>query len=459
MNITKESTGELSATIKIEVGPEDYKDKVTEALKEVQRKTTLKGFRPGKVPFGLINKMYKKSAMAEEVNKLLSGSLNNYIEENKLNILGYPLGSKDKKPVADFDHNEEFEFYFDIGLAPEINLEINDNTEAEYFDIQVEDEKVDGYLKEVRTRYGDPTNPEKAEKGDLIRGEITQLDKDGNIQEGGITNTTSLSIDFIKDEKVQNTFIGCKKDDKIRFNPLASTGNESETAAMLGIKKEEKENMESEYEFFITEISRTKPAEINKEFFDKVYPNDNVETEEAFREKLRNEAKDYFQKESDNFFTHEVMEKLIEDNEMQLPAEFIKRWLVESESKITEETVEQDYEDYVKALKQQLIIKKISTDNEIKVEATDIKNYIKEMYARQFMFDLQDEEKSKQLDTLAESVMKNEEEVRKIHDQLFDSQLQKLFKSKLKLNKTSINYDDFIKKVNEHHKHQHHEHE
>jgi len=459
MNITKESTGELTATIKIEVGPEDYKDKVTDALKEVQRKTTLKGFRPGKVPFGLINKMYKKSALAEEVNKLLSESLNSYIEENKLDLLGYPLSGKDKNTVTDFDHDEKFEFYFDIGLAPEINLEINNNTEAEYFDIQVEDEKVDNYLKDVRSRYGDPTNPEKAEKGDLIHGEIFQIDKDGNIPEGGITNTTSLSIDFIKDEKVQKKFIGCKKDDKIRFNPLAATGNESETASMLGIKKEDRDNMESDYEFLITEVSRIEPAEINKDFFDKVYPNDNVESEEDFREKLRNEARDYFQKESDNFFTHEVIEKLTHDTEVQLPEEFIKRWLVEAESKITEESVEQDYKDYVKALKQQLIIKKISIDNEVKVGTSDIKNYIKEMYARQFMFDLQDEEKSKQLDTLVESVMKNEEEVRKIYDQLFDNQLRELFKSKLKLNKTIINYDDFIQKVNEHHKHHHHEHE
>jgi trigger factor len=460
MNITKENTGELTATIKIEVSPEDYNNKVTEALKDVQRKTTLKGFRPGKVPFGLISKMYRKSAMAEEVNKLLSESLNNYLTENKLDVLGYPLAGKDRQSKADFDNDDAFEFYFDIGLAPEINLEINDKIEAEYFDIDVEDEKVDGYMNEVRSRYGNPVNPEKAEEGDLIKGEISQLDKSGNPLEGGIKNSTSLSIDFIKDEKVKKQFTGSKKDDKIQFNPLSATGNEAETASMLGIKKEDRENMESDYEILITEISRIEPAEVNKEFFSKVYPNDNVETEEAFREKLRAEAKEYFQKESDNFFTHEVIEKLVHDTAVDLPEEFIKRWLVESESKITEETVEQDYKNYVNALKQQLIINKIARDNDIKVEAADIKNYIKEMYAKQFMFDLQDEEKSKQLDTLADSVMRNEEEVQKLYDQLFDEQVKALFKSKLKLKKTAIKYDDFIAKVNDHHhKHHHHEHE
>jgi trigger factor len=460
MNITKESTGDLTATIKIEVAPEDYNDKVTEALKDIQRKATMKGFRPGKVPYGIINKMYRKGAMAEEVNKLLSESLNNYLVENKLDILGYPLGSKDKKSIADFDNSDSFEFYFDIGLTPQIDLELNDKIEAEYYDIEVEDEKVDNYLNEVRMRYGNPVNPETAEKDDLIRGEIRQLDKDGNILEHGVKNNTSLSINFIKDETVQNQFIGAKKDDRVRFNPLNATGNESETASLLGIKKEEREKLESDYEFQITEISRIEPAEVNKEFFDKVYPKDNIESEEAFRERLRSEAREYFQKESDSFFTHEMIEKIVNETEVNLPDEFVKRWLVESESKITAETIEQDYNNYVKALKQQLIINKIANDHNIRVDRNDVKNHIIEMYGRQFMIDLQDEEKSKQLDFLAESVMKNEEETRKLSDQLFDERIRELFKAKLRLKKIVLSYDQFIEKVNDHHhKHHHHEHE
>ena len=459
MNITKESTGDLTATIKVELGPEDYREKVDSALKEMQRKSTLKGFRPGKVPFGLIKKMYGMSALAEEVNKVLSESLNNYLLENKLEILGYPLASKSSETKADFENSEEYEFFFDIGLSPEFNLEINEKTEMEYYDIQVEDEKVDGYLKEVTTRYGNPINPEKSEKGDLVRGEIVQVDGNGNLLENGVKNATSISIDFIKDEEVQKQFIGVKKDDSITFNPLRATGNEQETASMLGIDKVEKEKMESDYRFTISEISRMEPAEVNKEFFDKVYPNDNIESEEAFRDKLRAEAKEYFQKESDNFFVHEVIEKLIHDTDINLPEEFIKRWMVESEEKITEESVEQDYEKYVKTLKQQLIINKIAGDHDIKVENDDIKNFIKAMYAKQFMFDLEDEEKSKQLDPLVEQVMKNQEEVRKIYDQLFDEKVRSLFKTSLKLKTNTVNYDDFINQVNEHHKHHHHEHE
>ncbi|MCF8378365.1 MAG: trigger factor [Bacteroidales bacterium] len=459
MNITQESTGDLTATIKIEVAANDYESKVNEALKEVQKKSSLKGFRPGKVPYGLIKKMYGKSVLADEVNKLLSESLNNYIVENKLEILGYPLASENNEPKADFENDTDFEFFFDIGLAPELGLELNDKIEVEYFDIQVEDDKVDGYLKEVTARNGQPFNPETAEEGDLIKGDIIALDNEGNVADGAEKHATSLSIKFIKDEKVKKKFVGCKKDDKVRFNPLAATENETETASMLGIKKEDEEKLKADYEFTVTEISRIKPAEVNQELFDRVYPNSGVDSEEAFREKLRSEAKEYFQRESDNFFVHEVMEKLIHDSDITFPGEFVKRWLISSDEKITKENIDEDYDSYLKSLKQQLIVNKIATDHDLKVENKDIRDFVKKMYAKQFMFDLEDEEKSKQLDPLVDSVLQNQEEVRRIYDQLFDDQVRELFKSKLKLKTISTNYDDFIAKVNDHHKHHHHEHE
>ena len=459
MNITQESSGELQATINVKLTAEDYKSKVDEALKEAQKKASMKGFRPGKVPFGLIKKMYGKSVLAEEVNKLLSDSLNNYIVDNKIEILGYPLASKDKQDKIDFEHDEEFEFFFDIGLTPKIDLEINDSIEVDYYDIEVEDDKVDGYLKEVTTRYGNPVNPEKSEKGDLLRGEMTQLTPEGEIKPEGIKHSTSLSINFIKNETVQQEFIGKKTGDKIRFNPLKATENESETAAMLGIKKEERENLESDYEFEITEISRMEPAEVNQELFDKVYPKGNIDSEEAFREKLRLEAKEYFQNEGDNFFVHEVIEKLVNETPVDLPVEFVKRWLIESDEKITAENIDHDFEHYKRSLKQQLILNKIATDNNLKVEQQDIKNYVKQMYAKQFGMDIENEEMSKQLDQFADMVLKNQEEVRKIYDQLFDKQVRDLFKSKLTLKKKKTSYDDFIKIVNDHHHHNHNHHE
>lgn len=458
MNITQESTGDLTATIKIELVQDDYTEQVSNTLKDLQRKSTLKGFRPGNVPFGLIKKMYEKGAIAEEVNKVLTESINNYIVENKLDILGYPLANAEKNKNVDFENNTDFDFFFDVGLSPEFDLEISDQIKVDYFNIKVEDKMVDSYLEETKKRYGNPTNVDSIEDGDLIKGNIVQLDNEGNILPEGIMNQTSLSVNFIKDEKVKNEFIGKKKDDKVIFNPLTATENATETSSMLGIKKEEAEKLESDFEFTISEISRVEPAKVDKELFDKVYPKDKIETEEQFREKLRDEAKSYYQKECDNYLVHNTMDNLIHDTKFDLPDEFLKRWLVESNEKITQESIDHDYDHYSKSLRQQLIINKIAQDNDIKVEEKEIKDQIKSFFAQQYMFDPSDEEKMKTLDTVADSVLQNKEEAGKIYDQLFDEKLKELFKSTLKLNNKEVTYEDFIKIVNEHHKNHNHEH-
>ena len=459
MNITQESTGDLTATIKIELVPDDYREQVNNSLKDIQKKSSLKGFRPGKVPFGLIRKMYEKNAVAEEVNKVISDSLNNYIVDNKLEILGYPIANSEKNTEVDFENSKQFEFYFDIGLIPTFDLELSDKITVDYYDIMIEDKMVDNFLEETRKRYGTPVNPDKTEEGDMVKGEIAQIDETGNIVEDGVKNNTTLSINFIKDEKVKKDFTGKSVGDKIRFNPLKATENENETASMLGVKKEEKDKMESDYEFTITEISRVVPAPVNQELFARVYPDDDIKDEKQFREKLREEAKGYYQNETDNFFVHTTMDKLIHDTKIDLPDEFVKRWLVTSDEKITKENVEHDYEKYSKSLKQQLIVNKIAKDNNLKVEHEEIKNHVKSYFAKQYMIDPSDEEKMKQLDTIAESVLQNKDEANKIYDQLFDEKMQKLFKSKLKLNKIEKTYEQFIKIVNEHHhKHNHHEH-
>lgn len=458
MNITQESTGESTATIKIELFPEDYREQVNKTLKDFQKKSTLRGFRPGKIPMGLIKKMYGKGAVAEEINKIVSESLNNYIKEKDLDILGYPLGSKEKNKEIDFENDENFEFYFDIGLTPEVDIELSDKIKADYYDIKVEDEKIENYLEDIRKQHGTPANAEIVEKGDVIKGNIVQLNNEGNILEGGIINSTSLHLDFIKDEKIKKEFISKKKEDKIRFNPLKATDNVTETASMLGIKKEEAENLDSDFEFTITDILRTEPAEVNKELFQKVYPKDNIEDEKQFRERLREEANKYYQRESDNFFIHTAIGSFFNDTKINLPDDFMKRWLIESEKKLTEETVEKDYDHYAKTLKQQLIINKISKDNNIKVDEKDIRNHLKKSLAAHYMIDSEDEENLKNLDPIIDSVFKNKDEVNKIYDELFDNQLKSLLKSKLKLNKKEVSYDDFIKIVNEYHKKQNNEH-
>lgn len=459
MNIVQESVGDLTATIKIELQPQDYEPAVDKALKELQRKATHKGFRPGKVPFGMIRQMYGKAALADEINKILSGSLDGYIADNKIEILGYPLANEEKNSKIDFDSDTEFGFYFDIGLAPGIDINLSD-IEHDYYSIIVEDKRVEDYLQNLRKQFGNPVQPETVQEEDLLKGTFVQLDQQGEIMEEGWKQESSISLAHLKDEAERNEFSGKKIGDTIRFNPLKAVGNETETAEMLGVKKDNKSLLESDYAFTINEITRIELAEVNKELFQKVYPKDVIETYDQFREKIREESRDYLQKESDHFFVHEAMEKITRERQIQLPDEFLKRWLAQSNEKMTEEKISKEYELYAGSLKQQLIISKIAKDHGIKVEESDIRNHLKESISKYYMIDTEDEVFKENLDKMATSMMQNKEEVNKVYERLYDDQIRQVLKEKMKLNKIEIPYDKFIEKVNEHHKHfHHHEHE
>jgi trigger factor len=458
MNITQEKTGDLTSTIKVELTQEDYQSKIDKNLKELQRNATLKGFRPGKVPMGIIKKMYGTQVLADEINKIVSDSLNNYIKDNNFELLGHPLSNLEKTKQIDFENDNTFDFYFDIAVAPTFDLELSDKTEVDYYDIVVDDEKLEFYLEDVKKRNGSPQPVDTIEEEDLVKGKIVQLNEEGNILEGGIMNDTSLIPKYFKDEKVKQSFIGKKVGDKIVFNPLKASGNIQETASMLGITKEEAEKVNSDFEFTITETTRNKPAELNEELFKKVYPTEDIKSLEEFREKLREDVNKHYQVESENYFVHMTLEELQNKITIEFPEDFLKKWLLESDEKLTKEQIEKDFDGYTKSLKQQLIINKLARDYDIKVEEKDIRAHIKQSFAKHYGIDSTNEEMLKQLDGLADSIMQNKEEVNKVYDELFDNQMRDLFKEKIKLNKKTVTYDEFTKIVQEHHK-QHHNHE
>ncbi len=458
MNITQEKTGDLTSTIKVELTQEDYQEKIDKTLKELQRNANLKGFRPGKVPMGIIKKMYGTQVLADEVNKTVSDSLNNYIKENNLELLGHPLSNLEKTKQIDFENDTGFDFYFDIAVAPEFELELSDKIEVDYYDIEVDDKKLDFYIDDVRKRNGTPVPADTVEEEDIVKGNIVQLGEDGSILEGGLMHETSFIPKYFKDEKVKKQFLGKKKGDKIVFNPLKASGNAQETASALGITKEEAGKTDSDFEFTISEISRIQPAELNEELYKKVYPAEDIKTEEEFREKLREEVKKHYQVESENYFVHITLEKLLNETEIEFPEDFLKRWLLESDQKLTKEQIDKDFDGYLKSLKQQLIINKLARDYNIKVEQKDIHNHVKQSFAKYYGFDTDNEEMLKQLDGIADSVLQNQDEVNKVYDELFDNRMRELFKEKIKLNKKTVTYDEFTKIVQEHHK-QHHDHE
>jgi trigger factor len=448
MNVTQESTGDLTAVVKIELVKEDYENQVNTVLKDYQRKASMPGFRPGKVPMGMIRKMYGKAVLAEEVNKVISDSLQNYMTENDIKTLGHPLPNEDKQKMIDFDTQDSFDFFFDIAMQPEVNIELSDKINIDYFKIAVDDESIDKYIEDLRKKNGTPTNPEKSDEGDVLRGKILELDENGKVKEGGIENETSIGVDYIKLKTIQKKFIGKSIGDVITFNPLKASKNATETASILGIDTKAAEEIKTDFEFTIETITRYEPAAINEEFYAVVFPGETFKEEKDFRERLGKELTVSFANESDRLFMRQTADKLIDDSKIELPHDFMKRWLKESgEAQVKPEEIETHYDEYARALKWQLIESKIVTDHNINVTPDDVRAQIMSYF--QAPGGEMDEETSKRMTEIADNIMQNQEEVKRIYDQLLDTRMRDTLKSNLKLKDKEVSYDEFIKLATE----------
>jgi len=450
MNITREDTSDLTATIKIEIKHDDYKDAVQKILKDYQKKANVPGFRPGKVPFGMINKMYGRNVVIDEVNKSLSESISKYITENKLNILGNPLPNIEKSKNIDWDNFKDFEFYFDLGFAPEFDIDLENNIEIDYYNILPDQKMVDENIKGLQKRYGTTINPETAEENDILKGEIIELDENGEIKENGVKNYTSIMPAYIKLKTVKSKFIGAKKGKEIKFNPLNAIKNNTEVSSMLGIKNSEDKAMNSDYKFTVETIERILPAEINKDLFKKVFPNDNIETEEEFTELVKKDLSKSFVYDSDRKFLNDVQTNLLKTTNLSLPDEFMKRWIFENnKDKFSKEDIEKDYTANAEGVKWQLIENKIVEKYKIDVSDKDVKDYVINYFKQQFPSNPNDSEEdiNKRLGTIADSVLKNKEEAEKIKTNLFSEKLTNLFKSKIKIKNKDIEFEKFVKLV------------
>jgi len=429
------------------ISPADHNESITKILKDYQRKANVPGFRPGHVPFGMIKKLYGGAVFADEVNKLVSDKLHQYIEDEKLEILGQPLPNTTLTQEFDWKEGQDIEFFFDLGFAPAFDEVLDDNLAIDYHVIKVDDTMVDKYVDDMRQRFGALTNPEIAGEKDVLFGEFVQLDAEGNVVEGGITHSAKLSIDLIGDTEVKSKLVGAKVGDIVIFNPLKSTGNAVETAAMLGISKEEVEGLESDFRFTIKEISTMSPAEMNEEFFEKVFPGLIVTTEAEFRNQVRNESEKAFIADSDHLFAHDMQDKLVETANISLPDAFMKRWLIESnEGKVSADDIERDYDKYADGMKWQLIENKIIHEGGIEVGDQEIKDYVKDYYLQGWRTLQLTEELLDRLETIADSFIKDKpNEVRRIVDSLYGQRVTAYVKSKVKLVEKEISYDEFIK--------------
>lgn len=443
MNITKQAIDALNAELTIEVSPNDYESRVSDALKRVQRQAAMPGFRPGKVPAGLIKKQYGTQVLVDELNKLLNDSIYKFVEEQQLDILGNPMPKTET--LVDWANQKDFTFKYDLGLAPQFNITLDSSQTFTYKTVKIDEELVDKYVKDVRRNYGKPVNPETAGEKDVVFVDIVELDANGEILPGGVFKSTSINLERLKNEAGKAKLTGIKKEDKltVSVNDLYDTALDKSIS--LGIDKEAAELFNSNLQLTVKNIARLEDAELNEELFDKVYGKDAVKTEAEFRDKIKHELSLMFNVDSDRFLRGEVENKLVSKLNLQLPDAFLKRWLkAVNEKPLNDEELEKEYPSYAKAMQWRLIENKIIKDNGIKVEAAEAeaeaKAYIQGEYARYGQAASEEE-----VDKIAKSLLSKEKEAQKIFENLYTKKVIDLIKSNCTLDIKEVSYEDFFK--------------
>jgi trigger factor len=442
MNITKEKVSDLNSIVKVKLSPEDYQQRVDSQLRDIQRKASMPGFRPGKVPVGMVKKMYGKSVLADEINKVLNSSLNNYISNNSIEILGQPIPALNQNEQIDWDNQKEFEFAFELGHAPEFNVDI-ENESFNYKMIKVDDSLIDKEIEDMQRRYGKVSHPDSVEKNDLVFGDFEELDSEGTVLENGIKKSSTIATDKVKSENALSALIGLTKGNSIVIDPHELSGNANDLAAMLGISSSQAESLSSNFKFTVTNISRVEPASLDHELYHKIY-GESVNSIEEFRAKIKSEMSSMFNADSDKFFLNSVVAGLVKKYDLQLPEEFLKRWLlITNEKEINAEQIEREFPVYAERLRTQMVINKIIRQNGIEVKEQEIRNFVKDLVSKQFASYNGTEMEESDLEETVTRVLKNEKEYNRIVEKMYDDRILNFLKSKLKLNFTEVSFEDF----------------
>ena len=446
MNITKNQVDNLNATLKIELGKEDYAERVEKALKDYQKKVVVKGFRPGKTPMGLVKKMYGQSLLLDEINKLLGEALNNYIKDNDLHILGEPLPNETEQKPLNLE-DERFEFLYDIALSPEVNVKMSKREKLPYYRIKVDDEMVDKQVEAICKNNGSLVEVDVIEGGEYLKGELIELDENGEAKEGGIRNEdASMSLHYMKDEEAVKAFMGKKAGEEVKFNAAKAYPNKTDYAALLGVSKEEAEHAGENYCFIIKEIKRYVDAEVNEELFTKLYGKDVVKDVADFRARVKAELENQLKGHSEYRFTIDAKEKMVKKNEdVALPEAFLKRWIVAVNEGMTPEEVEKDFEGYRGEFKWQLVKSAIVREYQVKVEEEDMKKEGRQIAAAQLqqygLYGLTDE----QLDGFAAKLLEDDKQRQHLYERAMDEKVFNVIRENMKLEEQEISMADFEK--------------
>ena len=450
MNISFENADKINGLLTLTIEKDDYQPEVDKILKDYRKKANIPGFRPGQAPMGLIKRQYGTAVKVDAVNKLLGDKIYEYIRENKIQMLGEPMPNTEKQPELDFEKGENFEFVFDIAVAPEFKIELSDKDSVDYYNIEVDDKLVDQQVDMFASRAGHYEKVEEydAAQNDMLKGDMRELDAEGNTKEGGIVvESAVLMPSYIKVDEQKALFDGAKLGNIITFNPKkAYPDSDVEVSSLLKIEKGQAANMTSDFTYQITEISRFTKAELNQELFDQVYGEGAVADEKAFREKVAEGIKLQLQGDQDYKFLVDVRayaESKV--GELQFPTELLKKIMLNNNKDKGEKFVDDNFDASIKELKWHLIKEQLVAATAIKVEDADVKAVAKLAARAQFAQYGMNNIPEEYLEKYADDMLKDRKNIDSLVDRAVDMKLTAALKGIVKLNEKTVSLDEFNK--------------
>ncbi len=440
MQIKQSELKDLTAVLTVTIEPADYQEEVQKELKQVRQKAQIPGFRPGMVPLGLVKKMYGKGILAEVLNKKVGEGLQKHIADNDLNILGEPLPNNEQTPTMDLDNQDTFTFAFDIAVAPEFDAKLNGKNKLTEYEIEVTDDMVNKQIQSYCERFGEYAQAEKVAEGDIVKGLCKQVDGE-IVKEGAVINPQ-----YMKQKTQQKKFIGAKKGDVVTFNPAKAFENEVEVSSMLGITKEQAQDLKSDFTFEIQEITRHAAAKIDGELFAKVYGDNSIKDEAEFRAKVKSEIEANMAEDSKYKFGLDTKEAIMKKMEkLAFPEDFLKRWVLATNEKMTSDELEKDFPQMIEELKWHLAKDQLMKEFKIDVQKEDVEAYAKEVARMQFMqyglMHIDDQ----YLTNYANEMLKQENQLRGIVERVAENKIYEALKGVAKIEKKSISHEDFGK--------------
>jgi len=451
MNVSQEKIDNLNAVLKVNLSPEDYNPRVEKAIKEQAKKAKIPGFRPGMVPPAHIKRMYGKSILLDEINNLLSDTLNNYINDQQLEVLGQPLPKVDDKKEYNWDFADDFEFNYEVGLAPEFNIDFSSADHVTQYDIKVDDETLEARIKNIRKSYGKMTNPDVSADDDVLYAELVQLSPDGSVFEDGITNTTSVRLDQVQNEEVKKSLIGLKKDDVVTFDIQKAYNNDAtRIAAILKVDEDAAEQVKSNFRLTVKNVNRLEESDLNQEFFDKLFGEGVVTDEAGFRAKIKEEIETMMLQDSERQLQDGIYHLVMDKISFELPDEFLKRWLRATNEQLSEEELQGGYKDFAQNLKWTLVENKIIKDAKLEIKYEEVFDLAKQRLDAQFRMYSPQALPEEQLGQYTVQYLQNKDNANKIFEEVKALKVFDYIKSVATLDKKEIAYPEFSKMVAEH---------